>query len=285
MSFVKLGVVVPRGEVTEFDALQTYGPSAMVRDGKVWLYYTGYLDTTFRIGLAVSEDGIHFTKLGVVLPLGATGEFDATHTYSPIVLERSGKIWMYYTGAGTVSWYGGLAVSEDGIHFTKLGLVVPKGAAGEFDDVSMHIAGVLERDGKVWLYYAGNPLSNYYVGLAVSEDGVHFTKLGVVIPLGADGEFDDVRAERVSVLERDGKIWAYETGGDGSNYYVGLAVSEDGIHFTKLGVVLPRGATNDFDDTRTYLCGAVERDGKLWVYYGGQHTSSRVGLAVSECGL
>ena len=56
-----------------------------------------------------------------------------------------------------------------------------------------------------------------------------FTKQGVVVPLGASGEFDDVYTYLPAVLERDGKTWLYYAGYDGSNYRVGLAVSEDGL--------------------------------------------------------
>jgi predicted GH43/DUF377 family glycosyl hydrolase len=133
-----------------------------------------------------------FTKLGVVIPLGASGTFDGSHVYLHSALLRDGKTWMYYDGNPVGSIRIGLAGSDDGVHFTKLGVVLPLGASGAFDDVYIHSPSALVRDGKTWLYYTGYNGSAYRVGLAVSDDGVHFTKLGVVLPLGASGAFDDV---------------------------------------------------------------------------------------------
>ena len=56
-----------------------------------------------------------------------------------------------------------------------------------------------------------------------------FVKHGVVIPLGADGDFDDVHTYTPAVLVRDGRTWLYYAGHDGVNLRVGLAVSEDGF--------------------------------------------------------
>ena len=57
MSFVKHGVVIPLGASGDFDDDRAYLPAVLERDGRIWLYYTGYHGADFRIGLAVSEDG------------------------------------------------------------------------------------------------------------------------------------------------------------------------------------------------------------------------------------
>jgi len=53
-----------------WEALHTFNPAAIVRDGKVYVLYraeddSGTMDIgghTSRLGLAVSDDGIHFTR-------------------------------------------------------------------------------------------------------------------------------------------------------------------------------------------------------------------------------
>eukprot|EP01031_Cornospumella_fuschlensis_P025041 gene25041-30246_t len=50
-----------------WEAKDVYNPSAVVRDGKVFLLYRAedtlkVVDGTSRLGLAVSEDGIHFKR-------------------------------------------------------------------------------------------------------------------------------------------------------------------------------------------------------------------------------
>lgn len=50
------------GEETAFEGRNVLNPSAVVKDGKVHLLYRAQdQKMTSRIGLATSEDGIHFT--------------------------------------------------------------------------------------------------------------------------------------------------------------------------------------------------------------------------------
>lgn len=51
------------GEVTAWEGRNVLNPSAVVKDGKVHLIYRAQDENmTSRIGLAISEDGLHFTK-------------------------------------------------------------------------------------------------------------------------------------------------------------------------------------------------------------------------------
>ena len=59
-----------RGGVVRWEALHTFNPAAVVRDGKVYLLYRAEDDTgemaisghTSRLGLAVSDDGLNFVR-------------------------------------------------------------------------------------------------------------------------------------------------------------------------------------------------------------------------------
>ncbi len=113
----------------------------------------------------------------------------------------------------------------------KRGVVLPLGVSGESDDIHAYHPAILYKDGFFWLYYTGYDGSNYRVCLALSKDGVNFTKKGVVLPLGASGESDDIHTYTPAILYKDGFFWLYYTGDDGSNYRVCLALSKDGINF------------------------------------------------------
>jgi RNase P protein component len=121
--------------------------------------------------------------------------------------------------------------------FTKLGVVIPLGASGEFDDVHTSTPAVVYRHGRVWCYYTGTDGSNARIGLAISKDGIHFVKKGVVIPLGASGEFDDVHTNTPAVVYRHGRVWCYYSGTDGSTYRIGLSISRDDGHTQRVMLV------------------------------------------------
>ena len=176
--------------------------------------------------------------------------------------------------------------------FVKKGVVVPLGGAGEIDDVCTAYFGisVIERNGKIWCYYGAYDGGNARVALAISEDGVNFVKKGVVVPLGGAGEIDDVHTAGygISVIERNGKIWCYYGAHDDGSRRVALAISEDGVTFVKKGVVVPLGGAGEIDDVFTAYSGigVIERNGKIWCYYGAYNGgNAKVALAISEDGM
>ena len=235
-----------------------------------------------------------FVKKGVVIPIGGAGEIDDVYTavYGISVIERNGKIYCYYGAHDGGNARVALAVSEDGMNFIKKGVVIPIGGAGEIDDVytAVYGIGVIERNGKIYCYYGAHDGGNARVALAVSEDGMNFIKKGVVIPIGGAGEIDDAHTARhgISVIERNGKIYCYYGAHDGGNARVALAVSEDGMNFIKKGVVIPIGGAGEIDDAHTavYGIGVIERNGKIYCYYGAcDGGTPRVALAVSEDGM
>ena len=288
MTFVKKGVVLPLGAGGDFDDRGTVHPATLEIDGEVHLYYIGYDGLKYRVGSAVSEDGIHFGRQGVVLPLGASGQFDDRNVYHPSLLKADGKTWMYYAGDdGNKGARIGLATSPNGDHFVRQGVCLPIGQPGDFDDNFLYQPSVLKRDGETWLYYTGHDGSTFRIGLAVSRDGLSFNRSGVVLPLGTPGEFDSYWVAYPAVLQRGGQTWLYYAGAAlASGWQIGLAISDDGIHFTKLGVVLSRGVGGQFDDVIIDRSAVTERDGKVLMYYTGHDGARhRIGLAISEDGL
>jgi hypothetical protein len=69
-----------RGKEVRWEERNVYNPAAVVRDGKVYLLYRaddrspdlGW-GRTCRIGLAYSEDGIHFTRHRFCIPITTNG--------------------------------------------------------------------------------------------------------------------------------------------------------------------------------------------------------------------
>jgi len=58
VTFVKKGVVLPLGSANDFDDVHTYAPSVLYHNGKFYLYYVGNDGSNYRVGLAISKDGL-----------------------------------------------------------------------------------------------------------------------------------------------------------------------------------------------------------------------------------
>lgn len=117
-----------------YDAQGVYSGSALERDGKLCLYYTGNVKQQgHRISrqcLAVSEDGQHFRKMGPVLntPAGYT-----EHFRDPKVVPAPQGGCAMVLGAQRQNGLGAveLATSQDGVHW------VPGGAIGLSEEYQM----------------------------------------------------------------------------------------------------------------------------------------------------
>ncbi len=87
-------------------------PAAIVRDGKVYLFYGGaYNCEPQQIGCAVSDDGFHFERIFVREPFmanGREGSWNSSESGHPYVYEADdGRVWLYYQGSSDMgrSWY------------------------------------------------------------------------------------------------------------------------------------------------------------------------------------
>jgi len=91
------------------------GPSAVRVGGQLWLYYAG----AGGIGLAVSEDGLAFTKTGdaPVLAPDPRAAWETTPPHAPSVAVMPDGSWRMLYGAGSSI---GEAASADGTTWTRV---------------------------------------------------------------------------------------------------------------------------------------------------------------------
>jgi hypothetical protein len=332
------GAVLAPGEAGAFDERGNFTARAFEDGGTTYLYYggidgtgdaacPGINDSHWRIGLATSTDGVTFTKVpgprgdGVLLDLGDAGknEFDSFMIYRPFVLKDGAKFRMWYNGAaspfncpnGTLATDRriGYAESDDGLTWTKKndgagpgGSALPLGAAGTFDAQQVGYVWVLKDGAEYKLYYSANDIQNFWrVGLAVSSDGLHWTKVpgrtvtGAVLDLGGTGTFDAACAYQPSVVkERDDLYRMWYRGCDQAGPFggpsrgtIGYAESNDGINWVKMpqpgptGAALVQGEQGAFD-TNGLSSPSVIRGSNAWsMYYAGVDGTGRflTGLA------
>jgi predicted GH43/DUF377 family glycosyl hydrolase len=174
-----------------WEALHTFNPGAIVRQGKVYVLYRAEDDSgtmaigmhTSRLGMAVSEDGIHFTTqpAPVFYP-----DHDSQQerewpggVEDPRVVEREdGTYVLAYTQWNRRSTDIGIATSTDLIHWTKEGPALLGEKYQHFDYKSASIVTQLKNgrliaaklQGKYWMYWG-----EIEVRLATSPDLIHWT--------------------------------------------------------------------------------------------------------------
>ncbi len=69
-------------------------------DGRYYLTYSGRnKKQNYRIGLAISDDGVNFSKQkDPILDLGEPGSFEDTYVAGNFVMEEQDHLVMYYHG-------------------------------------------------------------------------------------------------------------------------------------------------------------------------------------------
>ncbi|MFP5228884.1 MAG: glycoside hydrolase family 130 protein [Acidobacteriota bacterium] len=191
-----------RHSAVRWQALHTFNPAAVVRNGAVAVLFRAEDDTgemqigmhTSRLGLAESVDGIHFTRHGapVFYPekdSQESREWPGGVEDPRIVEAEDGTYVMTYTQWNRVTYSVGIATSSDLEHWTKHGPAFLDAAGGKYANLKYKSAGIVTAlhggrliaariQGKYWMYWGEGAIH-----LATSSDLIHW------IPAeGADGE-------------------------------------------------------------------------------------------------
>ncbi len=220
-------VIAPRPKSTFLDpvlkapvsweALHTFNPAAIVRNGKVVVLYraednSGSMQIgahTSRLGMAESSDGIHFTRRPEPVFFPAEDDQKAREwpggTEDPRIVEsEDGTYVLTYTQWNRKMAQAAVATSKDLEHWTKYGPAFLGASGGKYNSVYYKSAGILTRldsakgrliaakiDGKYWMYWGEGAIH-----LATSSDLIHWTPVEYapgdpVVLLGPrPGQFD-----------------------------------------------------------------------------------------------
>jgi beta-1,2-mannosidase len=179
------------GKPVHWEALHTFNPAAIVRDGKVYVLYRAEDDSgamvigmhTSRLGLASSDDGVHFTKEPdpVFYPDNDSQkerEWPGGVEDPRVVESEDGSYVLTYTQWNRQATDIGIATSTDLIHWTKHGPALVGEKYQHFDYKSASIVTRLTGgrliaariQGKYWMYWG-----EVRVRLATSPDLIHWT--------------------------------------------------------------------------------------------------------------
>lgn len=197
-----------------WEAEHTFNPGAVVRDGKVYLFYraeddygTGIGKHTSRIGLAISNDGIHFERTGapILYPdsdAQSSYEFPGGCEDPRIVETEEGTYVMAYTQWNREVAVLAIATSKDLLNWTKHGYAF--GSSSRRYCKSGSIVCRREGDrliatkiqGKYWMYWGEG-----VIYAATSDDLISWKYLRdedgipLVVVKPRKGKFDSVLVE------------------------------------------------------------------------------------------
>ena len=149
-----------------------------------------------------------------VTGLGATGQQAARPC---IVWDPVNKRWLVYFFAG-VAGHAETYVceSKDLLHMKYLGKAIPIGASGQFDSVHAAKPGVIYYNGNYYAFYCGDDGTYRRIGVAVSSDGVNFTK-HPNNPILTDPEGTGYLDAPTVIRWKDGNFYMWAYNGNGYN--------------------------------------------------------------------
>jgi beta-1,2-mannosidase len=301
-----------RNESVHWEALHTFNPAAVVRNGEVYVLYRAEDDSgtmqigmhTSRLGLAESQDGIHFTRLPEPVFYPAEDSQKAREwpggVEDPRVVEApDGTYVLTYTQWNRETYTIGVATSRDLMHWTKHGPAL--GSTGPYANLMYKSSGIVTKldhgrliaakiHGKFWMYWG-----EIQVRVASSPDLIHWTPVEeapgkpVVVLERRPGLFDSGFPEvgTPPVLTKQGILVLYngkngEPGKDpdpdlgAGAYSVGQALF-DADHPTRLLHRLdqpslhpekPYERSGQYAAGTTFGEGLVFFKGKWFLYYG-----------------
>jgi beta-1,2-mannosidase len=188
------------GKPVHWEALHTFNPAAIVRNGKIYVLYRAEDDSgtmqigmhTSRLGLAVSEDGLHFQREAAPVFYPAKDSEQSREwpggTEDPRIVESpDGGYVITYTQWNRETYRVGVATSPDLHTWTKHG---PAFGMGKYAGLKYKSAGIVTEcvtkgrcvaakfDGHYWMYWGEGEIH-----LATSDDLVHWTPV-----IGPDGQ-------------------------------------------------------------------------------------------------
>ena len=176
IDYLQNPLISPRNN--NYDFLGVAQPTVIFDDNKFKMWYTGIVSSGKKYVLyRESIDGINWTQGGDYPHLSpGINTWDALAAHACAILKEGGILKMYYCGYSSVNgaWHIGLAISEDGTNWTKLPSPVLLASTGWESQIVPK--SILKIDNEYFLYYTGRNYPTFKIGLAISSDGLNWTK-------------------------------------------------------------------------------------------------------------
>lgn len=274
-----------------------------------WLMYysgiklaDGQVDST--IGMAVSDDLVHWKDCRQVLTHGPEGSFDHGGLTGPFVWAEGDELFMIYIGFPRLGYESrpgrhGFARSRDGINWEKdaVNPVHDIGPKDSWNQDCVYKTFVMKHAGEYWMYYNAEGLNDRgerceQIGLATSTDLRHWRE-HPANPLLRSGDPVQNRDHKIIgdpwIMRCDDSWEMYYFGFDGRHAREHLATSADLLHWTKspLNPIMDVGPPGSYDERYCHKPCIILHEGVYYHFYtavgcrGEDHSYRAIALATS----
>lgn len=190
-------IILVSDNPTDFDSGHILDPASIIINNRVYLYYTAHRgdwkswNIPSNIGLAISDDGIHFSK---------SNQNPIIEGIAPEVIEFENQIYLFYQKINDENGFDIFyCESENGIYFQNTKEKKIFGASGiqsKFDSKSISTVRIWREDDWFFMTYGGcNQFRDYPVaiGLARSKDLSNWERYhhNPILERGVPGDWDE----------------------------------------------------------------------------------------------
>jgi predicted GH43/DUF377 family glycosyl hydrolase len=212
-------------------------PAALIRDGRAYLFFTYYDPnaTTWHIGMATTEDFLHYSEIRIISPEGYA---------SPGNVIRVGGEWVLcYQQYRKFPHYLCLSRSKDLEQWSPPERIFNTGPENKWNidkrSIDPHI---VEWQNRYYCYYIGSTRwgrasGHNLIGVAGSDDLKNWRDLSPDKPvIGADFDWEQPDGVENNCVIRRGDRWFMVYSAGLKNQKIAYAVSDDLIRWDKKGL-------------------------------------------------
>lgn len=268
-----------------FDSRNIYNMATARQGDRTWMIFRGEdaaeppTAITGRLGLAYSDDGVHFTREPepVLVP---EADYERRGVEDPRLIAVDGTYYLTYTSYDGVSARLCLATSKDLRNWERHGVLFPDFAPTR--DWTKSGAILPEKVDGHWIMYFGDT----DIWLATSDDLIHWTYDPEPVLRPRKGYFDArlVEPGPPPLRTKDGILLLYNSADDTNRYAAGFALFDaaDPKKLLKRSEIPVLEPTFEWEIEgyvpNVVFAEALEQRGDKWfLYYGG--ADRHVGLA------
>ncbi len=267
---------------TGFEAKAVYNPAVVIVDGIFWMLYRAEAgdECTGRIGLAKSEEGIHFSRRPepVIVP---EYDYEAGGCEDPRIVRIGDAFYLTYVGCPGKGegCHICLATSKDLVRWEKHGPVLQPAHAWASRQAKAGAILPQKINGRYVMYFMGEVKPwETAIGIAYSDDLLHwYEPLEEPVLLPRQGYFDSKGVEPgpPPVLLDEGVLLVYNGWGEDHTYKPGWALfsgEQPGKILARSDEPILEPAVNwgeRFGCTNHIVAESLLwRKGRWWLYYG-----------------